>query len=1071
MNQDIPANQDEFGQRQNISNIFVEHSQNITFNQTQIIQISADAIKTKSLIETSPYKGLKRFEAGDKERFFGRDQFLRELANELEQTNLLLLLGASGSGKSSVVRAGLIPWLSKQHGSRFVDFAFTPDQDPFESLYACLLSKYKQSEVQIAREAHTDTLTQVVTTLRKAGDFWFILIDQFEELFTTSQANKSGCFIGSIVQLNNALKIIGSPKDCPVKLIATMRSDFLDRLDAYPDLVKVTDRYRPLIAAMQPDELRQAIEQPAAHHGVVLETGLVEEIIKDIQGQAGYLPLLQYTLNFLWEEELRSGRMNDRTLNSRIYYELGGVRGALQKHVEQIYASLSEPKQLATQHIFLKLVEIGGDVESGTEWKPIRRRTLRTEFSHELEQQVLSQLINENLLVSDRQLRSQESTIEIAHEVLLTSWERLNLWIEENRQAIAFRNQLNDDVGRWKAKKQEDELWSGSKLQQSLNLRQDPTFKEVLGGFSLDANQFLDASIGKRNRQQHRTIFGIAALSTIALALTGLAGWQWQQSERQRVEQLVQKARSIVPKNPREALIQSIAAVGLSRSPLVSFPNRPVPTSIHDILWKTSVDNYEQNLLLHEDTVDEVTFSPDGKFILSESSNELYLWDSQGDVVKKFPDGQPRLQEIAFTPDHQLVSINADGAVELRDTEGNLIKQLFKDESLSPGVQIAISANKRRIIVGDLDGAMRLYDDQGNVLRVFPKANKSVVTFLAISSDGRLIASKGEFDDGLLLWDEDGKRLEVPLQGDKSKIQVIAFSPEGKFMAAGNSDGTLTLWDLKGNLVKSFEGKQDASVSFIAFSLDGQVLTTGDESGTVRLWNVAEGVPSSPPLRGHQGIITSVALSPDGQSVISSSTDRTVRLWKDNQIPNVGIGISEDPVSVVSVSPNGQHLLTGHKSGTLRIWNIESLALERDIEIEKNVFGAHEQSITAIAVSPNSKQIVTGDSTGTLRLWNEQGEPIGRSFKGHDGSIFAVTFSLISQSFATSGKDGLIRFWDLQGNRIGQTKKSCENQIDFIAFSPKEEQVISTCEDSRALHFWDLSCCAFKLHPQHFLYF
>ena len=469
----------------------------ITLNRTKIIQISVDEIKTREFKQASPYKGLKRFEAADKDRFFGRDQFLTGLVNELEQTNLLLLLGASGSGKSSVIRAGLIPWLSQKWSSRFTDLTFTPNQDPFNSLYHRLHDRYPHAEAEFILEGKADTLTQVVNRVIPSEDFCFIFIDQFEELFTIAQADKRDRFIDSLVQLSTALIKTGNRS---VKIVATMRADFLDRLSPYSSLIEATDKHRPMIAEMQRDELRLAIEQPAAHHGVVFETGLVEEIIKDVQGQAGYLPLLQYTLDLLWETEKETGSLQDRTLNISTYRRLGGVRGALQKHVDRIYSNLSEQEQLAVQRIFLKLVEIGGDEESETQWKPIRRRANRSEFSDEVEQKSLTRLINQNLLVSNRPDQSQESIIEIAHEILLTSWTTLSAWILENRQAIALRNRLNDDVDRWQTKKAEDELWGGSKLEQVLELRKDPTFNQVLGGFSPPANQFIDASLEKRDR-------------------------------------------------------------------------------------------------------------------------------------------------------------------------------------------------------------------------------------------------------------------------------------------------------------------------------------------------------------------------------------------------------------------------------------------------------------------------------------------------------------------------------------------------------------------------------------------
>lgn len=226
MTQEFSKNLGEGGREQTIHDVSVVSSQNVTFNQTQIIQISVEEIKTRKFIITSPYKGLKKFESEDKERFFGRDQFLTGLVNELEQTNLVLLLGASGSGKSSVIRAGLIPWLAERQGSHFMNLVFTPDQDPFESLYASLLGKYKQSQAQIARMAKEDTLTQLVRSLKQQDAYWFILIDQFEELFTTTESSKRDIFIKSLVQL---VKNLDKAGDRSVKLVATMRADFLVR--------------------------------------------------------------------------------------------------------------------------------------------------------------------------------------------------------------------------------------------------------------------------------------------------------------------------------------------------------------------------------------------------------------------------------------------------------------------------------------------------------------------------------------------------------------------------------------------------------------------------------------------------------------------------------------------------------------------------------------------------------------------------------------------------------------------------------------------------------------------------
>jgi WD domain, G-beta repeat len=688
-----------------------------TITQTKILQISVEEIKTRQFIQTSPYKGLKKFEPEDKDLFFGRDQFITQLIKKLEHSNLILLLGASGSGKSSVVRAGLIPWLSRnlsrKWGSHFIHLTFTPDQDPFESLYASFLSKFPQKEAQIAREAKVDTITQVVTKLKQSESFWFIFIDQFEELFTATLPEKRDQFVNGLVKLSQT-------KNNSVKIMGTMRADFLDKLSSYPQLIKTTDDSRPMLAEMQLDELRLAIEQPAAHHGVVFETGLVEEIIKNVQGQAGYLPLLQYTLNLLWETEVETGSIHDRTLNTSTYRQLGGVRGALQQRVDGIYNKLPEAEKRAVQRVFLKLVGINENYEADTEGQPVLRRALRSEFSNELEQSILVKLIDENLLVSDRQPQSQESTVEIAHEMLLTSWTTLNDWIKENRQAIVLRNRLYDDVARWQGKKAEDELWAGSKLEKVVELRNDATFNQVLGGFNETASQFIDASVGLRDRQQQqkerqrrRIVTGLAGFSVAALMLSGFALYQLQRAQRQRVEQLAATSQALSATQPVEATVNALAAVGLSRSPFVQLPDRPQFASVESSLLNAIQTNRERSRLLHTDEVFPVAISANGKTIVSGGQDGTVLrWNAQTGT----PIGQPLTGHL--------------GSVD----------------------SIAISADGKTIVSGGQDGTVRLWNAEtgapiGQPLTGHPGSVNSITTFgnisVTISADGKTIVSGG----------------------------------------------------------------------------------------------------------------------------------------------------------------------------------------------------------------------------------------------------------------------------------------------------------------------------------------
>ena len=284
------------------------------------IQISVEAVTQRPLNTTSPYRGLERFDDRDKDLFFGRDQLIKSLLAQLGASNLLLLLGASGSGKSSVVRAGLLPQLAQLIGARFRYFTFVPDVNPFESLRSALhAAGFSQTRTRELLDGKPETPANLIHTLQHEGDQWLFFVDQFEEIFTRCDEALRPAFIAALVS-------IARDSRSSTKLVLAMRADFLDRFGPFPEFATIIEKHLAFVADMHADELGLAIEQPAARHGVVFRQGLVEEIIKGVQGQAGSLPLLQYTLDLLWHEEARADGLAERHLNTRAYRELGGVR-------------------------------------------------------------------------------------------------------------------------------------------------------------------------------------------------------------------------------------------------------------------------------------------------------------------------------------------------------------------------------------------------------------------------------------------------------------------------------------------------------------------------------------------------------------------------------------------------------------------------------------------------------------------------------------------------------------------------------------------------------------------------
>ncbi|MFN6525412.1 NACHT and WD repeat domain-containing protein [Nostoc sp. ChiSLP03a] len=866
------------------------------FNWYQIIQSSLETVTQRQLDKNSPYQGLKRFNFKDRDRFFGRDKLITRLFEAVNRSSLSLVLGASGSGKSSVVRAGLIPELKKSLESQtFYDFIFSPHQDPFDSLYRCLLSEEKdysfsKSEVEIALEAKADTLTKVISTLKKEEERWLIFVDQFEELFTIcDDADKRKNFISGLVQ-------VAKSGNSSVKIVLAIRSDFLEQFSFYPDLGVIANQNNiHLVTEMYPDELRQAIEQPAAKHGVVFEEGLLEQIIKEVEGQKGYLPLLQYTLNLLWESECKTfgadGRPNieDRTLNKKSYASLEGVRGALQKRINLIYQNLNQDEQIVTKQVFVRLVNIV-DTDLGS--KAVSRRAYRNEFTEKPVEKIVNKFINENILVSNYDYRSEEkllfnnsqnqeqaATVEIAHEILLTSWNTLQRWIEEEKEAIIFKHWLASEARRWQRirrgneSKAKDELLKGSRLNQIVELKNKDAFKN-LGGFTTEEKQFIDASLAWQNQiiqREKRQIFILRSLlsgTTIALVLAIFTSiYAFTQATIAGLGEQVAKARL---KKPLDGLVTAVKLTGESQDKLIK-----VPDSVSSILFDFLQKPVERNILIgHKQNVTSVTFSPDGNYIASSSEDKtVRLWNLDGyPVGKPFRGHDDYVNAVNFSPDGRyIVTGSSDKTVRLWNLQGNSIGTPFKGHQ---GVvrSVAFSPDSQYIISGGDDG-MRLWDLKGNVIQPFLKLKGRQIKSVAFSRDGQtIVIASGT----LQFWDRKGNSIAKPIEVHVYGVSSLAISPDGKYIVTSGVDNIVQLIDFQKKTMQKTIPESD--INSVGFSPDSKSIAIAS-GNTVRVRDL-EGNLIEQPFLGHDDKVISVAFSPLGKNyIVTGSWDKTIRLW------------------------------------------------------------------------------------------------------------------------------------------------------------------------------------------------
>ena len=1043
-------------------------------------------------IDRPPYKGLKRFNAKDKDLFFGRDGLIKKLIAAVNQSNLVLVLGASGSGKSSVVRAGVMPQMENLGDTRYESCLFIPNRDPFVNFHRSLLDPTKdiftESEVEFILEEEENTINRAVDLLKSKHSHWLIFIDQFEELFTICKNLETRRnFIQGMMQ-------IAETKDQSIKLILAMRSDFLEEFSAYPVFAEIAEKNINLVADMQPAELRQAIASPAANHGIVFESGLVEEIIEDVQGQAASLPLLQYTLDLLWQDD----DLSDRTLNIITYRNLGGVTGALQKHVNQIYQGLNPEQQVATKQIFLRLVDIVGQEKSENIRTTVSRRAYKSEFT-EAQLETVTLLTDNNLLVSDNPDQQGQSTVEIAHESLLTSWLELKDWIIDARNTISLRNRLAEDTANWqklaknKPKQANDELWSGAKLEKVIEARKDGTFTDVLGGLSHEINKFLDASVDwkdrqiqeklataqrlteesearrdaeitareeaeQRTREQKQANKKLRILSAIAVSVGIAASFLGITSfYRSQEAQLKQQAANIKVKlsldNEIERLLESIQLAGNNQKLNQKWfkSQTPILPEVQSVLYQAVEESRERSVINgHQNVVISVAFSPDGKYLVSGSwDNTVKLWDvGSRSEIHTFNGHQSGVYSVAFSPDGKyLVSGSGDNTVKLWDVGSRSEIHTFNGHQ-NVVYSVAFSPDGKYLVSGSLDNTVKLWDvGSRSEIHTF-NGHQDRVYSVAFSPDGKYLVS-GSLDNTVKLWDV-GSRSEIhTFNGHQDRVYSVAFSPDGKYLVSGSWDNTVKLWDVGSRSeIHTFNGHQDRVYS-VAFSPDGKYLVSGSLDNTVKLWDVGSRSEIHT-FNGHQDRVYSVAFSPDGKYLVSGSLDNTVKLWDVGSRSEIHtFNGHQSGVYSVAFSPDGKYLVSGSLDNTVKLWDVGSRS-------EIHTFNGHQSGVYSVAFSPDGKYLVSGSGDNTVKLWDVSSQSEIHTFNGHQSGVFSVAFSPDGKYLVSGSWDNTVKLWDVGSRSEIHTFNGHQDRVFSVAFSPDGKYLVSGSWDN-TVKLWDVS--------------
>ena len=895
----------------------------------------------------NPYLGLYAFEAEQEKYFCGREEAVKILITHLTNSRFIPVIGYSGSGKSSLIKAGLLPQLSRDRipgSSHWPVESFTPGKHPLGKL------------------------VDVLARYRDQNQPFVIFIDQFEEVFTLCEdESERRSFIRLIAKEMN-----DSGRNS--RMIIAIRGDFLIRCTNYPDVLNLINHIPPstyIVKSLGIEELPEAIEKPAELHGVKFERGLVSQIAQDVAGQPGALPLLQYALKELWRVCIEKPEFPEPLLTRKGYEDIGGVQGALENRANVIYECLSEGDRLFVRKLFMELVQLGEGSEvtrRRVDWDRLRA------IADSPEQ--LDRVIGLLAGAQQRLIIVDENTVEVAHEALLCRWKLVSDWIEEDLENIRIRRRLEIACREWEEtyRKSDDALLTGARLAEV-----EEWEKRVLPNLTGDEREFLQKSVGRRDRQiqeqlnQERQLRELAEAKakaeaekaeeerakTISEIKRAIAAEDQAKAEAARAKEAEAKVK-VQKQRTRLAIVAGILAASslglalLANQRTLEVKKREIQIQKDEIFAvEILIDKAEQNLANHnqlealESSIDALN---EMKKRNRENPSELKRVQSvifqvrERDRVQVHKKGA---YALSFSPDGKLiVSAGYDKNLRIFNLEERTIlppieahKELITTVRFSPNGQFLASASN--------EGTVKIWRKQDKFLYFLDKvAHKNSVYDLAFSKDSQEIAAAGK-EGSIMIWDVNNLKKESRILIDKEsthkkeyKIYGLDFHPLNKsiLISTGFKDYEIIVWNLNNkttNQPKKRIGKAQYITASVRFNRDGSLIASCDERGTIKIRNSTSGEIIGI-INDKDNPMIYAEFSPDSKFIASVglnevkiwSVEQAKQKWQKNtqatlQSPLDTIEVKTGAVNRVNFHPKQAHFFaSASEDGTIRMWEI-----------------------------------------------------------------------------------------------------------------------------------------------------
>jgi WD40 repeat protein len=1012
--------------------------------------------------DINPYSGLNPFTEAQAKFFFGRKQEVDKLVNKLRlDPRFLLIQGPSGSGKSSMVLAGLIPQLrggALPGSDRWHIMLTRPADHPFQQLTAQGLATESNNLTQAVRvwlNQHPEH-TQIV-----------LILDQFEELLVTCPEEMSQDFLAQLTALLDA--------NLPITVIAIMRDDFYAHFAQHVKLAQRLEQNGGLIhlsPTLQWDELVAIVQEPARVVGLRFEEGLAEEIVEDSiesetseeggrVGRCAILPLLEFALTELCE------RREDGVLTFKAYEKVGGVTGGLRQWADQTFNSLEdEGKKQLTSRIFSDLVYLGTENEDLPDTR--RRRALQSLYRNENEREdaykLVQRLVNARLLVTSYDPASNEVAVEIIHDALLREWGLLKWWLKRDRPFLRWHQELERRAQAW-VETDPNETRYSDRLLRGSNLSESEGWMDLRAAdLSEVEQQFIKVSREQQNREDLRwkaLYEKVEQQRQEAVRQREEAEKQRQEAIRQREEAEKQRAeaerqRQEAERQRRIALARQLTAQAeLLRGQQGHLLQRSVLLAIEALQRSPSLEadqalRYGLSLLPRPITrlaprgdLTALALSPDGRYLvraLRDSNIEVWDVSSGRQLLRLFVEAG--VKYVVFSQNAScFATVGTDSTVRVWETSsGRQVAHLFDGSNVN---SVMFSRDARYLVTTSGEGIAWAWEVVTN-RALGQLAHEGLIRAVTFSSDGRYLAT-ASVDGTARVWETIGARQVARLNHERS-VSALAFSPDGYYLATASDDCSVRLWPWRpDSSSQPTLLSHEYPVNALTFHPGGSSIATASQDHTARVWETSSGRQVT--RMNHQGSVNAIIFSSDGRYLATTSADRTVGVWETESgyqlicLPHKDVDYKDgDYLRDIAFSADGRYLATASENGGADTWEIITGRL------------THKRGVSAVVFSSDGSYLATGSEDGTAGIWEVKSGY--RHLQLSCGSkVWAVAFSPDGRSLATGSGDGKVGLWETIAGHEPVRMAHKRSVID-LAFSP-HGHYLATASDDKTAKVWE----------------